>query len=166
LPGVYAISNAGRDTTQVVYIYPGSKKVTALGPDLRLDVGDVAVSRDGRYVAFLANEDGFSKLHVWDTASRKEAALPPMPEGVIDGLRWRDTGHEVALSVSSAHSPGDAYSVDLDDRHVTRWTYSETGGLDAGTFSSAQLIHWKSFDGRSISGFMYPLPRALRARGR
>jgi dipeptidyl aminopeptidase/acylaminoacyl peptidase len=154
-PGVYAISNVGSDTTQVVYLDPGARKVTALRPDLRWDVDDLAVSRDGRYVAFLANEDGFGKLHVWDTASRKEAALPAMPEGVVDGLRWRDTGHEVGFSVASAHSPGDAYSVDLDGHLVTRWTYSETGGLDAGTFASAQLIHWKSFDGRNISGFMY-----------
>ncbi len=155
-PGVYAISNVGSDTTQVVYIDPGSKKVTALGPDLKWDVDDLAVSRDGRYVAFLANEDGFGKLHVWDTASHNEAMLPELPAGVMDGLRWRDRGHEIGFSVSSAHSPGDAYSVDLDAHQATRWTYSETGGLDATTFASAQLIHWKSFDGRSISGFMYP----------
>ncbi len=152
--GVYAISNAGSDTTQVVYIDPGTKKATALGPDLKWDVDDLAVSRDGRYVAFLVNEDGFGKLHVWDTTSRKEPVIP-VPAGVISGLRWRDTGHEIGFSVSSAHSPGDAYSVDLDDRQLTQWTYSETGGLDATTFASAQLIHWKSFDGRSISGFMY-----------
>ncbi len=154
-PGAYAISNAGSDTTQVVYVDLGSKKTTALRPDLKWDVDQLAVSRDGRYVAFLTNEDGFGKLHVWDTGSHQEAATPAIPEGVLDGLRWRDTGHEVGFTVSSAHSPGDAYSVDLDDARVTRWTYSETGGLDASTFSSAQLIHWKSFDGRSISGFMY-----------
>jgi len=153
--GAYAISNAGSDTTQVVYMDLGSKKTTAVRPDLKWDVDQLAVSRDGRYVAFLTNEDGFGKLHVWDTGSHKEAATPAIPEGVLDGLRWRDTGHEVGFTVSSAHSPGDAYSVDLDDARVTRWTSSETGGLDANTFSSAQLIHWKSFDGRSISGFMY-----------
>jgi dipeptidyl aminopeptidase/acylaminoacyl peptidase len=154
-PGVYAISNAGSDTTQVVYVDPGSQKATALRPDLKWDVDDLAVSRDGRYVAFLANEDGFGRLHVWDTVARKEAALPAVPEGVLDGLRWRDAGHEIGFSVSSAHSPGDVYSVDLDDARVSRWTYSETGGLDASAFSSAQLIHWKSFDGRNISGFLY-----------
>ena len=154
-PGVYAISNASSDTTQVVYIDPGSKKASVLRPDLKWDVDDLAVSRDGRYVAFLANEDGFGKLHIWDTSAHKEATLPSLPEGVMDGLRWRDTGHEIGFSVSSAHSPGDAYSLDLDDRQITRWTYSETGGLDATAFASAQLIHWKSFDGRSISGFMY-----------
>jgi dipeptidyl aminopeptidase/acylaminoacyl peptidase len=152
---VYAISNAGGDTLQPVSIDPGSKKATALLPGLKWDVDDLAVSRDGRYVAFLADEDGFGKLHVLDTGSRKEVTLPAMPEGVIDGLRWRDMGHEIGFTVSSAHSPGDAFSVDLDEHQVTRWTNSETGGLNAATFASAQLIHWKSFDGRTISGFLY-----------
>ncbi len=154
--GVYAISNAGSDTAQVVFVDPGSKKATALHGDSHWDVDDLAVSPDGRYVAYVANEDGFGKLHMWDTAGRKVAALPAIPEGVLEGLRWRDTGHEIGFTVSSAHSPGDAYSVDLDAGQTTRWTYSETGGLNAAEFSSAQLIHWKSFDGRTISGFMYP----------
>ncbi len=85
--GVYAISNAGIDTLQVVSIDPASKNMTALHSDPRWEVDDLAVSPDGRYVAYLANEDGFGKLHVWDTAARKDAALPAMPEGVLDGLR-------------------------------------------------------------------------------
>jgi dipeptidyl aminopeptidase/acylaminoacyl peptidase len=155
---IYAISNDGGDTPQVVRIESGSGKATPLEPGSRWEVDDLAVSRDGRDVAFLTNEDGFGKLHVWDTALRSEAPLPPVPEGVIDGLRWRDTGHEIGFSVSSSHSPGDAYSVDLDAGRVTRWTYSETGGLNAGTFAPAQLIHWQSFDARTISGFLYTPP--------
>jgi dipeptidyl aminopeptidase/acylaminoacyl peptidase len=151
----YAISNAGRDNTSVVSIDLGSKRAVELPASMQWDVEDLAVSRDGRYVAFLLNEDGFGKLYVRDTATQTYKVLPAMPEGVLDGLRWSNTGHEIGFTVSSAHSPGDAFSVDLDDARVTRWTYSETGGLDASTFPSAQLIHWKSFDGRIISGFMY-----------
>ena len=43
-------------------------------------------------------------------------------------------------------------------RKVVRWTTSETGGLDTSTFSPAELIHWKSWDDRSISGFLYKPP--------
>jgi dipeptidyl aminopeptidase/acylaminoacyl peptidase len=154
--GAFTISNVGSDNAQLIYVALGSKQVTALRPDLRWDVDDLAVSLDGRYVAYLANEDGYGKLHVWDTAARKDAALPAMPEGVLNGLRWRPSGHEIGFTVASARSPGDAYSLDLDHAQVSRWTFSETGGLDAGEFSNAQLIHWKSFDGHAISGFLYP----------
>jgi dipeptidyl aminopeptidase/acylaminoacyl peptidase len=153
--GIYALSNAGSDTTQVVAIDPGSKKAVALSQDSHWDVEDLAVSRDGRYVAYLANDDGFGKLHVWDTAGHKEQTLPAIPEGVLDGLRWSNAGHEIGFTLASPHSPGDVYSVNVEDRQLTRWTHGETGGMDATTFSSAQLIHWKSFDGRTISGFLY-----------
>jgi dipeptidyl aminopeptidase/acylaminoacyl peptidase len=151
----YAISNAASDNMQAVSIDLASKKATPLAPTLKWDVEDLAVSRDGRYVAFLANEDGYGKLHVWDTEGHKDQALPAIPEGVLDGLRWSNTGHEIGFTLSSSHSPGDAYSVNVDDRQLTRWTYGETGGIDASTFSSARLIHWKSFDGRVVSGFLY-----------
>ncbi|MGP0074756.1 MAG: S9 family peptidase [Bryobacteraceae bacterium] len=152
---MYAISNEVSDTSEVVTMDLASGKISSLNSSLKWDVEELAVSRDGRYVAYLANEDGYGKLHVWDAAANKEEALPALPEGVVDGLCWSVAGHEIGFTVSSAHSPGDAYSLNLDDRQVTRWTNSETGGLDANTFSSAQLIHWKSFDGRTISGFLY-----------
>ena len=155
-PGVFAISNAAGDNAQIVYVDLGSKRSTPLRPDLKWDVDDLAVSPDGRYVAYLANEDGYGRLHLWETAAHKDAPLPAMPEGVLDGLHWRPSGHEIGFTVASARSPGDAYSLDVDHGQVSRWTYSETGGLDAGEFSNAQLIHWKSFDGQAISGFLYP----------
>ena len=50
---------------------------------------------------------------------------------------------------------------------VERWTFSETGGLNTAGFSEPQLIHWKSWDDRSIAGFLYPLPGEVsRASGR
>ena len=151
----YAISNQGSDTTQVVDIDLGSRKATALRPDLHWDVDDMAVSRDGRYVAYLVDEDGFGKLHVWNTASHSDVALPAIPDGVLGGLRWSNQDHEVGFTLASAHSPGDAYSFNVDNRQLTRWTHGETGGMDASLFSAPRLIHWKSFDGRTISGFLY-----------
>lgn len=41
---------------------------------------------------------------------------------------------------------------------VERWTFSETGGLNTSGFSEPQLIHWKSWDDRSISGFLFRPP--------
>ncbi|PYX93038.1 MAG: peptidase S9, prolyl oligopeptidase, partial [Acidobacteria bacterium] len=38
---------------------------------------------------------------------------------------------------------------------VDRWTQSETGGLNTDNFSEPELIHWKTWDGRIISGFLY-----------
>lgn len=156
--GAYAISNAGSDNSQLVAIDLTSRKPTVLRPDLHWDVDDLAVSPDGRYLAYIVNEDGFGKLHIWDSSIQKSDAFLGLPDGVVDDLRWSTTAHELGFTVSSSHSPGDVYSLNIDDHQLSRWTYSETGGLDANKFSTAQLIHWKSFDGRTISGFLYAPP--------
>ena len=154
--GAYLISNAEGDFNQIAYLDFASGQAAPLRPELHWDISAVEVSPDGRLVAYIANEDGYSKLHVLDSQSRAEVALPSVGMGVMAGLRWRPAGNELGFSLASARTPGDTYSINLDTKQVDRWTFSETGGLDAAQFSEPQLIHWKSFDGRSISGFLYP----------
>ena len=53
---------------------------------------------------------------------------------------------------SSARSPADAYSYTLrPPAKLERWTESETGGLNAATFSEPELVRWKSLRRRTAS---------------
>jgi len=156
--GIYMTSDANSEFARLVYFDLPSGKSTAVGPTLQWDVEDLALSRDGRWLAFSANEDGISVLHVFDTKANREAPMPQLPTGVIGGLEWRPNSAELAVSLSTATQPYDAYSIDLESRKVERWTFSETGGLNTSKFAPAELIHWKSWDDRSISGFIYKPP--------
>jgi dipeptidyl aminopeptidase/acylaminoacyl peptidase len=49
----------------------------------------------------------------------------------------------------------DAYSLDVSAGKLERWTTSETGGLNARNFVEPELVEWKSFDSREISGWLY-----------
>jgi dipeptidyl aminopeptidase/acylaminoacyl peptidase len=156
--GVYMTSDADSEFQRLVYLDLGTRKTTVLTPNLKWDVGEVDLSRDGHWIAFEANEDGVSALHVLDTTTDKEVSVPKLPVGVIGGIRWRDHSRELALTLSTSSQPGDAYSIDLASGKVERWTFSETGGLNTSGFSEPQLIHWKSWDERSISAFLYNPP--------
>jgi dipeptidyl aminopeptidase/acylaminoacyl peptidase len=57
------------------------------------------------------------------------------------------------------------YSLDVSSGKLERWTESETAGLNTSTFAEPQLIRWKSFDGREISGFLYA-PDAAKFPGK
>jgi dipeptidyl aminopeptidase/acylaminoacyl peptidase len=156
--GVYMTSDADSEFQRLVYLDLVSHKTNVLTPSLQWDVGEFDLSKDGRWIAFEANEDGISKLHILDTKSAKEVPAPRIPVGVIGGIEWRDHSRELAFSLSMASQPFDAYSVDTGSGKVERWTFSETGGLNTSKFSEPQLIHWKSFDDHSISAFMYKPP--------
>jgi dipeptidyl aminopeptidase/acylaminoacyl peptidase len=156
--GVYMTSDAGSEFQRLVYLDFGSHKTDVLTPQLQWDVTDVDVSDDGRWVAFVADEDGIDTVHVLDTKTRKEVSVPKLPVGVIAEVRWRKGSRELAITLSTAKQPYDVYSLDMANGKLERWTFSETGGLNTSGFSEAQLIHWKSWDARSISGFLYKPP--------
>lgn len=119
------------------------------------DVEDFDVSPDGRHVAFVSNEDGVSVLRLLDTATGREKPAPSLPLGVIGGLRWHQNSRDLAFSLTEAQAPLDVYSLDVANGAVSRWTESETAGLPAASFPTAQLVKWPTFDGRTISGFLY-----------
>ena len=48
----------------------------------------------------------------------------------------------------------------MRDNRVTRWTESKVAGLDTTQFRNAERIEWKTFDGRTIGGFIVrPAPK-------
>jgi len=156
--GVYLTSDAGSEFQRLVYLDLGTRKTSVLTPSLNWDVDDFDLSKDGRWIAFAANEDGISVLHVMDTKTTKEVPVPKLPIGVFFGVRWHHNSHELAISMCTASQPFDVYSIDVPAGKVERWTFSETGGLNTSGFSQPQLIHWKTWDDRSISGFLYKPP--------
>ncbi len=156
--GAYVLSNAGGDYDALVYIDLNTRKVTPVRAESKWDVEEMAISRDGRYLAYVVNEDGIGKLHVLETATRQDVALPVISNGVVDSLHWRADNDELGFTLSASRTPGDVYSIAMGSGKLERWTRSETGGLDASQFAEPRLIHWKSFDGLTISGFLYMPP--------
>jgi dipeptidyl aminopeptidase/acylaminoacyl peptidase len=156
--GVYLTSDQDSEFARLVYFDLATHKTTVLTPALNWDVDEFDLSKDGRLLAFEANEDGISKLHVLDTKNNKEVAVPKIPVGVISGISWRNDSRELGFGLSTPSQPYDAYSLDLASGKLERWTYSETGGLNTSGFAEPQLIHWKSWDDRSISAFLYKPP--------
>ncbi len=156
--GLYMTSDQDAEFQRLVYMDLGSRKVTVLTPALSWDVDEFDLSKDGRWIAFEANEDGISELHVLDTKTNKEVPVPKLPVGVMYGIQWRNNSRELAFSLSTASQDYDAYSLDMATGKLERWTFSESGGLNTSGFAEPRLIHWKSWDNRSISGFLYKPP--------
>ena len=153
--GIYVTSDKDSEFQRLTYIDLNTRQHTYLSSGIPWDVEEFDLSRDGKGIAFVTNEDGFGVLHLFDTASRKEKPLTGVPKGVISGVHWQANNRDVGFSLSSARSSSDAYSLDVKTGKIERWTFSETGGLNTANFPEPELIHWKSWDGRAISGFLY-----------
>ncbi|HEX9500900.1 MAG TPA: prolyl oligopeptidase family serine peptidase [Thermoanaerobaculia bacterium] len=119
------------------------------------DVDDFDVSKDGRRIAYVTNENGISALHVIDAVTGAPVSVPKLPAGIIDRVEWHPNNHLLGMDITSARAPSDAYSLDVDSGEIHRWTMSETGGLDASRNVDPQLATMKGFDGTMISAFVY-----------
>lgn len=134
------------------------QRFTPITADINWNVESFELSPDGSKLAFTTNEAGISKLYVLDTQNDKRQAVNDLPQGVFSLGDWHKSGTELAVSVSSAQSTSDVYSIDAASLAATRWTESELGGLVAKDLVEPELIRWKSFDGLEISGFQYNPP--------
>ncbi len=133
---------------------------TLITGDLPWDVEGVAVSPAGNLVAFAANENGQSRLYTLAPDGTAYQPVTSMPAGTIGGMQFSNDGRMLAMTITSPTVPGDVFVMTPSDGRVTRWTHSETGGLNAGRFVAPELIRYPTFDkidgkARTIPAFYY-----------
>jgi dipeptidyl aminopeptidase/acylaminoacyl peptidase len=153
--GLWVTTDRGSEFQRLAYLDLATGEHRYYATEVPWDVDFWDVAPDGRTIAIVTNEDGVSRLRLVDAASGRSRLITGLPVGVIGPLAWHENGREMGLSLMSARSPSDMYSVNATTGAVERWTESETGGLNAANFVEPELVRWPSFDGRTISGFLY-----------
>ncbi len=151
---LWVTSDEGSDFQRLGTLDVTTGVFTARGPAEKWDVDMFDIAPDGKFLAYVINEAGMSRLKIMNMKTGKVRTVDTLPIGLIGGLEIAEWG-EIGLTFTSARSAADAWSVDPKTLRVTRWTESETGGLDTSRNSEPELMKIKSFDGLEISGFLY-----------
>jgi dipeptidyl aminopeptidase/acylaminoacyl peptidase len=162
---IFTVTDQGAEFQRLAQFDLAKRQTRVLTEKIPWDIEEFDLSPDGRTIAAIANVDGSSELKLIDAASSRFKETPKIPVGVISGIEWHEDGVRLGFSLNSARSPTDAWVLDLSAKQLTRWTESETGGLNASTFSEPELVKIKSFDGLPLSGFLYR-PNAAKFPGR
>lgn len=151
---LWVTSDEGADFQRLGTLDTKTGKFTPRGPKENWDVDTFDIAPDGSFIAYVTNEAGMAKLKLLDPKTDQVRTVDSLPAGIIGGLEISEWG-EIGITFTSARSAADAYSVDPKTMAVTRWTESETGGLDVTKNSEPELVKIKSFDGLEVSGFLY-----------
>jgi dipeptidyl aminopeptidase/acylaminoacyl peptidase len=157
--GVYLVTNRDAEFEQLRRVDLVTGAVEVLTGHVPWDIESFARTDDGRFLAWVANADGVSRLTVLDLANRTES-LPPLPDGKIGRIAFDRGGKRLALSLESAQSPRDVYVLEVERNAVVRYTKSEAGPLDPLQFVPAELVRFETFDRangkrREIPAFVY-----------
>jgi dipeptidyl aminopeptidase/acylaminoacyl peptidase len=151
---LWVTSDEGSDFQRLGTLDLKTGKFTPKSPEPKWDVEAFDIADDGSFIAYTVNVAGVSKLKLLDTKTGSVREVTGLPSGTIGGVSIAPWG-DIGLTVSSAKVPADAYSVDPRTLAVTRWTESETGGLDPSVNVEPEFVEVKSFDGEPVSGFLY-----------
>jgi dipeptidyl aminopeptidase/acylaminoacyl peptidase len=152
---VLLLSDEGSDFLRLVQIDLATGAKVNVSGERPWDVEEFALSNDGRLLAYVVNEDGYSKLVVQDFRTRRALPQPELPAGVVSGIAFSPEGDKLGLTLATPTSVSDAWSWSVNDGKLERWTASELGGLDTKALATPELVRYPSFDKRSIPAFVY-----------
>ena len=156
---VWLATDRDTDHVELYAAQLGKPDLEPLSRSIPWNVEELALSPDGKTLAFVTNEDGYGVLRLLDTATGRQSAAPGIPKGIVKGLRFAKAAPVLGFTLVGATTSGDAYGYDLRDKKLTRWTESEVGGLDPRRFVEPELVHYPTFDGRTIPAFYYRSPK-------
>ena len=151
---LWAASDDGSDVKRLGVVNLETSLFEPVVDEKVWDITDFDISPDGRWIAFEVNQAGRSLLKFYDMQSGQVRVADTLPAGVISGIKFAPWG-ELGLTLNSNRTGTDAYSIKPETLAVTRWTKSETGGLDTAQNVAPELVEIESFDGEKISGFLY-----------
>jgi Tol biopolymer transport system component len=69
--GIYITTDKASEFHRLAYVNLATKEHAYLSTSIPWDVEEFDLSKDGKRIAFLANEDGVGTIHILDTATRK-----------------------------------------------------------------------------------------------
>lgn len=156
---IYTTTDARGEFLELAKLDLASGKYEWLTPNTNWDVGDVTVDPATGLVAYALNENGASKLFLWEKGKARPIELPL---GIVANLEFSEDGQNLGFTLARPDAPADAYSIEVATGKLTRWTFSEVGGLPLETFVAPEVIQFRSFDGREIPAYYYK-PRKASA---
>ncbi|WP_341889939.1 prolyl oligopeptidase family serine peptidase [Variovorax sp. YR752] len=164
---IWVLSDRGSEFLQLQLLRRGHLK--PLSRHIRWDVEQAIPTRDGRWVAAQVNVDGRLELRLFDARTLRERPAPALPAGSVRALGVHPQRGEIVVAIDGAKGPSELYTVVPPPAKVRgkaalaapaeRWTRAHVpAGIDPQTFADAQIVRWKTFDGRSISGWLHLPP--------
>lgn len=157
---VYFSADLGAEFVRLHRLDRGTRRIEVLTADTPWDVEMFSLAPDGRSLALVTNEGGFSRLAIWSLPDHVPLALPDLPAGVVEALHFSVDSARLAVAVDGPGGPADIFVLDTERRAVDRWTRSETGNLGAAALAMPELVSYSTFDRegdapRRIPAFLY-----------
>lgn len=164
---MFVVTDRGGEFRTLYRYDPAGHRYEPVTGDIPWDVDSGSTSRDRTRLAVIVNENGRGVVRVMDTATLKPVPVEVPPGLSVSAVGLSADGRRLAYAAQSARSPSEVRVVDLAAGASTShavWGAADTAGMDTSAFQPIEIVEWKSFDGRTISGLIQRPPRKFSGR--
>ena len=125
-------------------------------PDDFKSLYEIKISPEGNNLMVQETKDGIDYLRIFQIKNGKIVKeIPPFISGsyVIWNTRWL-SDEEIVYTLENIGKPASIQSYNIKTKQVTDWTKERLPAQFEAKVKSPEVIKWKSFDKREISGYV------------
>jgi dipeptidyl aminopeptidase/acylaminoacyl peptidase len=159
--GFYLLTDAGSEFVGLAFYDLAARSWSYVEqPDS--DISEVAGSADGRVLAWIENDRGWSRLRIRDLAADRELPAPQLPLGTSSvlgsGLTVSADGRRVALVWEQSRRSQEVYVIETATGEARRLTDSRFGAPPEGALVEPELVAFPTWDDREVPAWLYRAP--------
>ncbi len=159
-------SNGKGGYQNVALLDIASKKLTWV-TDTKWEASSGDFSPSGDSFTYTLNADGLTDAYLVNTATMRAGKIS-LQEGLNDfaahPTSFSTSGSRLLLTHESSVQPGDFWIYDIASRSASRFTHTAIASLNSAPMPESQIVHYKTFDGKTISALMW-VPFNLKRDG-
>jgi dipeptidyl aminopeptidase/acylaminoacyl peptidase len=156
--GTLLITSNQKDGYQNVGLFDIASKKITWATDTKWEASSEHFSPDGKLFAYEINADGQIDAYLADRATMRAEKID-LPPGLNyfsgNPTTFSPAGDRVLINHQSSTHPGDIWVYDLKSRRPEQLTFSAIASLETTPMPPSQIVHYKTFDGKTVSALMW-----------
>ena len=152
------ITSNQKDGYQNVGLFDIASKKITWATDTKWEASSEHFSPDGKSFTYEINADGQIDAYLADRATMRAEKID-LPPGLNyfsgNPTTFSPAGDRVLINHQSSTHPGDIWVYDLKSRRPEQLTFSAIASLETTPLPPSQIVHYKTFDGKTVSALMW-----------
>ena len=151
---MYYATSDGSEFTYITKYNIKSGKAEKYFED-KWDVVNMSLSENEKYHTIFINDDGKNKVLLFDHASGKAINFPDIKDADVLNVIISPSEKNMLLTVGSSTSPTNLYTYNFEKKDLKQLTSTLNKAIDENDLVKAEVVRFKSFDGKEIPAIYY-----------
>jgi dipeptidyl aminopeptidase/acylaminoacyl peptidase len=150
----YYTSNEDKEFSSLLKYNINTGKSEKIFED-KWDVMYMSLSEKEKYRIIFVNNDGKNKVLLFEHATGKPLKLPDFDDGDVINVIISNSENKLLLTVGSSTSSPNLYLYDIPSKKLKQLTSTLSKKINQNDLVKAEVIRFKSFDGKEIPAIYY-----------